>query len=333
MAQGVISKKYLIDIAEAIRVKLGSSDTYTPSEMATAISNITGGSGTITKSMNTDTGLITDTLMDGICDALRVKLGTQDTYAPSEIADAILTISGGGGVEIVPWATGTDEQIVAMIQAAHDGDIDLQTDGGWAVGDTRTISISAFTAGGNVAVAAQDIDIVITSFDDYMSCGNVLQFDFKDALAQKVRINSTASNTGGWGSSEMKTVTMPALVSALPSWLSENLIEFSVLSASGGGSSETLVTVGGNKLALRSTNEVIGNTWWTIGGEGTQLSYYTTASNRVKKLGKNGSADYWYSRSPRHNLSVQWMAIKPDGSDVGNYSADTAEGVAPFGCL
>ena len=181
MAQGLISKKYLIDIAEAIRVKLGSSDTYTPSEMATAIANISGGSGTITKSTNTDVGLITDTLMDGICDALRSKLGTQDTYIPSEIADAILTISGGGG-DIVPWATGTDAEIVAMIQAARNGDINLQTDGGWAVGDERLITISAFTSG-SISCPSQQIELVITHFGDYESCGSVMQFDFKNCLS------------------------------------------------------------------------------------------------------------------------------------------------------
>ena len=43
MAQGLITKSYLSDIADAIRGKNGSSDTYTPSEMASAITNIPTG--------------------------------------------------------------------------------------------------------------------------------------------------------------------------------------------------------------------------------------------------------------------------------------------------
>lgn len=94
MAQGVISKKYLIDMANAIRVKLNSQSAYTPAQMAAAIESITGEiSGTITKSTNTEQGLITDTVMTGICDALRTKLDDQTLrFTPGEIADGILSI-------------------------------------------------------------------------------------------------------------------------------------------------------------------------------------------------------------------------------------------------
>ncbi len=103
MAQGLISKKYLIDMAEAIRVKLGSSDTYTPAQMANAISLITGEiSGSITKSSNTDVGLITDTVLTGICDALRLKLDDSTLLlTPAQIADAILSIESGD-VPVLP---------------------------------------------------------------------------------------------------------------------------------------------------------------------------------------------------------------------------------------
>ena len=47
MAKVMITEQYLEDIADAIRAKLGGSDTYSPGEMATAISLIDGGSPTI----------------------------------------------------------------------------------------------------------------------------------------------------------------------------------------------------------------------------------------------------------------------------------------------
>lgn len=43
MAKVVVSESHLEDIADAIRAKNGTSDTYTPAQMATAISNISGG--------------------------------------------------------------------------------------------------------------------------------------------------------------------------------------------------------------------------------------------------------------------------------------------------
>lgn len=42
---GYIKRQTLQDIADAIREKNGSSDTYTPSEMANAIRGIEGGGG------------------------------------------------------------------------------------------------------------------------------------------------------------------------------------------------------------------------------------------------------------------------------------------------
>lgn len=45
MAHVLITEQYLVDIADAIRAKLGVSDTYLPSEMSDAIESISGGGG------------------------------------------------------------------------------------------------------------------------------------------------------------------------------------------------------------------------------------------------------------------------------------------------
>lgn len=244
--------------------------------------------------------------------------------------------AGGGpsptpAPEIVTFSSGTDEQIAALVEAAHKGTIDLQQYAGWAVGDVRTIQISAFTGGGNVSHAAQSVDIVISSFDDYNSCGCVMQFDFKDELATGARMNSSNTNAGGWGNSEMKTTTMPALVNALPSWLKGLLIEFSVL-ASAGSQSSTIETVMGNKLALRSEVEIFGSTTHAKAGEGSQIPYYATAANRIKKRGHSGSAGSWWERSPTGNGSGYFCRVDPSGS-ARNGDASDAYGVAPFGCI
>lgn len=235
----------------------------------------------------------------------------------------------GGGAQIVPFATGTDDQIVAMIQAAHAGTIDLQTDGGWAVGDTRTIAIAAFTAGG-VSFGPQNVDIAISSFDEYMSCGNVLQFDFKNALAEGGRMNSSNTTTGGYGESEMKTATLPALINAMPDWIKNQLIEFSVL-VNVGGWETTVETVPGNKLALRSETEVFGSSSSSgASGQGARLAYYTSATNRKKNRGIDGAIDYWWLRSPRRTSQFVW--VTPDGSSYYSSASDKV-GIAPFGCL
>lgn len=232
---------------------------------------------------------------------------------------------------IVSFADGTDEEVAAMMDAAKNGSIDLQTDGGWKVGDTRTIHISAFIGGGNVNNAEQDIDIVISSFEDYNGCGAKMQFDFKQQLAQPHRMNASNTNSGGWKSSEMFTTTMPALVKALPEWLSARLLEFSV-KASAGAQSSTIETITGNKLALRSEVEIFGSTSYSKSGEGTQIEYYKTAANRKKVRGKGGSADYWWERSP-YGSNGNRFCLVISGGTADYYNASNTYGVSPFGCI
>lgn len=43
----IVNQEYLEDIADAIRAKNGSLDTYTPAEMAQAISNLSSGSSSV----------------------------------------------------------------------------------------------------------------------------------------------------------------------------------------------------------------------------------------------------------------------------------------------
>lgn len=228
---------------------------------------------------------------------------------------------GGGGVTIVPFATGEDDEIVAMIQAAHAGTLDLQTDGGWAVGDSRTISIGSFTDGAGTTHAQQNIAIAISSFGDYNNCGCVMQFDFVENLATTIRLSDVASNAGGYGATEMYSTTLPALVNALPAWLKNSLVTFSVLSSAGSKSS-TILTVTNNKLALRSESEVIGYASKSFSGEGEGLPYYYNMLSRMR----NG-----WLRSPKKDSSESFLAWS--GNRTEGIFPNNAKGVRPFGCL
>ena len=231
----------------------------------------------------------------------------------------------GDSVNLVSWTGGTDEEVAAMLDAAADGRIDLSDY--WSVGDVRTIQVGSFTDGAGTVHAAQEIDIVITSFDEYMGCGNLLQFDFKDALATGVRYDASSN---AYGTSEVKTVTLPALVEVLPTWLKDRLIEFGVLVASDGNGSITTVT--GNKLALRSEVEIFPYAQSSKTGEGSQIDYYKTSANRIKKRGHSGSANSWWERSPNPGATTNACHVSGDGSAYIN-SVSSTSGLAPFGCL
>ena len=233
------------------------------------------------------------------------------------------------GIEIVSFEWGSDEQIAAMIDAAHAGTIDLQRDAHWRVGNMRKIHIDAFTGGGSVAHAAQDIDIMISSFEDYNNCGCVLQFDFVEALAKGQRMHSDKTNYGGYGATEMKNVTLPALIEALPVWLQEHLIPFDVLVTLGQRSTE-IETISGNRLALRSVTELFGESTPPI--DGCQIEIYKEKNPRIKNKGYSGSVEMWWLRSPDVGSFLRFGMVSK-GGDGTAFEADLLYGCAPFGCV
>ena len=91
MSKVKITQQYLSDIADAIRTKLDTSDTYLPSEMADAIESISGGSVS--------------------------ELVDNPDYFISESDDYIVTLKGGEAaflkpisptVSITDWTYGDD---------------------------------------------------------------------------------------------------------------------------------------------------------------------------------------------------------------------------------
>lgn len=229
-----------------------------------------------------------------------------------------------------PFATASDEVVGAMIDAAQAGDLDLSTV--WSVGDTRTITISSFTGAYTATHASQQIDIVITSFDDYNNSGAKMQFDMKDGLAAYERMN--ASNTGTYTATDMYKTVLPNYANALPSWLKSRLHPFSVMvNPSGSGTNVTTLT--NQKLALRSEWEVFGAKSYAVAGQaeasgGKQISYYAAQSNRIKKMGHTGSAFYWWLRSPCGSVRFCYCS---DAGGADHYYAADGNLVAPFGCV
>ncbi len=102
MAVGKIPKQVLIDIANAIRVQNGGTDTYLPSEMAAAVLALDGTKeGTAFQALPAGgTGVVSDSVFDAIADAIRAQNGSEETYKPSEMAPAILALTWDVGVKM-----------------------------------------------------------------------------------------------------------------------------------------------------------------------------------------------------------------------------------------
>ena len=90
MATVVVNDTYLSDIADAIRAKSGTSNTYKPSEMAEAISNIGGGGSPDWVDITPDLSTVTNTAYaahtyDSANDELRVYATASKTYQNAHV--------------------------------------------------------------------------------------------------------------------------------------------------------------------------------------------------------------------------------------------------------
>lgn len=233
------------------------------------------------------------------------------------------------GVVLASFTDATDAQFTAMVTAAKNGTIDLQKDCGWVVGDVRTIHMDSWTDADGTSHPAADIDIVLSSFEEYEGCGNTFQFDFMNCMGN-IKMNSTNTNVGGYGASNGKA-SCALMYDAMPQYLKDMMKEFDV-KASAGNTSSTIETITGNKLALRSEVEVFGTTTYSKAGEGVQVDLYKMTDYRVKRNGRSGSSVYWWERSPEGGSGSIFCYVKSNGSAIyGN--ASYSSGISPFGCI
>ena len=232
-------------------------------------------------------------------------------------------------VKIVSWSSGTDEEVAAMIDAAQQGKINLQTDGHWAVGDVRTVHIDGYNYQDGHR-GDDDYQIVISSFADYNNCGCVMQIDFKQwEYTQKM--NTTKTYSDGYRGSSLRTVVIPSLYNAFPTWLKSRLTSFDLYVLKEPWSDE-IVTITNNKLALRSQTEIFGPNGYEEDGEGSCIDLYKDPEQRYKNPGVSLQY-FWWIRTPSSTIDKP-KAIK-DINDGTMYAVDADElhGLVVFGCV
>ena len=234
-------------------------------------------------------------------------------------------------LKIVTWADGTDEQIAAMVAAADAGEIDLSDY--WSAGDTRTVQLSAMAADGvGESHAAQSVQFVLSDPGHFtLASGKPCNFvvNMKDCLKERGFMNSMSTNSGGWNGCARRTWCNNVFRNAIPSGLRPAFKQFKTKAATGTGTASTTST---DWFALPSEMEVFGRvTHANSSAErgNTRLNYYETSSNRVKKV--NGSAVWWWERSPRSSNSASFCVVG-DGIAYNGY-ASGVRGLSPFGCI
>ena len=245
------------------------------------------------------------------------------------------------GVDIVPWAYGTDDQIAAMVNAADNGLIKLSDF--WSVGDERKVTLSAMPATGvGESHARQTVTFVLMNVGgkflarDTPSGRSKCSFivGLKNGLAEQGYMNSSDTNSGGWESCARRTWCNTVFRNAIPSTLRGIFKQHRNHTGTGTGTSFVIST---DYFALPAEKEVFGqNSSANSTAEANlrQFKYYQTDRNIIKKDGDSSlySLISWWERSPSQ-ISASYFSSVRFGTDTGSDSASTANLLAPFGCI
>lgn len=244
-------------------------------------------------------------------------------------------------VKIVPWATGTDEEIAAMIQALDSGKLTIQ-DTGWQIGDEREVSLAAMEATGvGESHAAQTVTFVLMDSGHFdlttPTAGGSTKDHFvvgmKDCLDEVGYMNATNTNEGSWPACARRSWCNSIFRNAIPQTLRNCFKQFQVITAETVSGTTNLTS--DDYFALPAVKEVFGtaaNSNATEAAALSQIAYYETVANGIKQV--DGSAGRWWERSPVPTVEVTgyFGEVSRDGSAVGG-RADYTHGLAPFGCI
>ena len=258
-------------------------------------------------------------------------------------------------IKLVPWSTGTDEEITAMVNGYYSGKFTLEDiKSVWHLGDTRSVDLSAMEATGvGESHRAQTVEFQILDFDhDTLTTpiGSItkalITIDLKNCLrdanvtdttggsnTEHGYINSSNTNVGGWASCARRTWCNNVFYNALPSYFKSLVKPVDKLTSAGNKSST--INTDSDYCFLLSEIEIFDSISFSKAGEGSQYAWFANATvNRYKLPKWNSSAvsDSWWERSPHGGNSNGFCRVSGSGS-AGNYTASVALGLAPACCL
>lgn len=179
------------------------------------------------------------------------------------------------------------------------------------VGDSKTV---------NIGGTNYEVQIIGFNHDDKVSGGKAAySFQLVDCLNQTQQMNTGNTNTGGWNGSAMRG-RMSTYKSQLPAALRNVIKTVKKKSGTGGGSSSGTQQTN-DDLFLLSEIEIFGTTTYSVAGEGTQYEWYKAGNSRIKKV--NGSADYWWERSPHSGYTDYFCVVDSSGNAASNNAANS----------
>lgn len=269
---------------------------------------------------------------DGKYSEALVVTGTSTITNPREVVSIALSRRYGnllfGGM--------TDEQFSNTVSDLDSG-ILTTSDLPWAVGDTRTVNLSAMSATGvSESHDAETVTFVIQNVGGVtLTSGKECHYvvGLLNCLTKTGYMNSSNTNAGSWKSSARRAWCNSVFRNAIPSTIRNCFKQFKCVTATEYNASTTTTT--DDYFALPAEKEVFGTRTYSNQTEAhvlTQFEWYKTSANRIKKLGNSGSAHWWGERSPCFDRSSYFCIVDNGGAANGDNAGDT-NGLAPFGCI
>ena len=269
------------------------------------------------------------TLDDGNLNCSKTNLGT---YTCTEVTP-VKSITGlcvddssyagnNGTVDVNPVSF-ADDDWATIAAAAKSGNYE----GKYNVGDTKEVDLGSL--GKHTVRIANTSTPAECSQEGFSqtACGFVVEF--ADIITTH-KMNSTATNVGGWPASSMRSYLSTDIYNALPSDLQSVIIYTKVVS--GHGEDDTANFTSTDKLYLLEYKELYGLNGGTAHRATRQLDYYSaqgvTPSNYSGASKKqNGRYLYWWLRTPKYNSDFYDVYLNGDWTSF--YNANTGCGVSP----
>ena len=186
----------------------------------------------------------------------------------------------------------------------------------WNIGDKKTLTVDGVTY--TAVIIGFDHDNVANA-GSYGRSKAGITWQLLDCLNTTYQMNSSNTNNGGWTSCAMRTSTMATLLGKLPTALKNNIVPVTKLTSAGNQSTQINSTT--DSLFLLSEIEIFGATQYSKAGEGVQYEYYAAGNPTVKKV--NGSANYWWGRSPSGSNTTYFCNVYSNGNADYNYASYT----------
>lgn len=245
-----------------------------------------------------------------------IKVPTKNTSSDSGTDG-----SGDSGVVGVAFATDDWDTIKSAIQSGNHP---------YAIGDTKTITLSNSTT-----ATIRICDLTSGRYQLADNSGSTKAvFEFVDCVGAKMYINNDSTggrtNVGGYVNTLAPNYLTDTILPMLPSELQNALVNVTIPYCTGNGGTEMSTTTA--KLFLASAYEITGDSTNNAGSaDGEQFQLQATSSDyRIKHY--NGSATYWWTRTPNCVGATDYYGINPTGAlqslgSLGN------QGCVPFFAL